>query len=159
MLPAFDLAAVPALSRGARCLPLLSLPLPRPGARTARPQERLDRLERDLNMLQRQVYRGAPTPATARRPSAAVNAEIRMDRLEAQMRDLTGRVEEFTNQVDAAAPAASSRSTATSRCALSRPGRPIAAAAPPAGRGRGVGRRRDRRGRRRPPRAGRPPLG
>jgi tol-pal system protein YbgF len=61
-------------------------------------QERLDRLERDLNMLQRQVYRGAPPPVGG--GGAAVNGEIRMDRLEAQMRDLTGRVEEFTNQIE-----------------------------------------------------------
>lgn len=66
-------------------------------------QERLDRLERDLNMLQRQVYRGAPAPAMAPAVGsdggALVNTEIRMDRLEAQMRDLTGRVEEFINQI------------------------------------------------------------
>lgn len=60
--------------------------------------ERLDRLERDLNMLQRQVYRGAPAPAGG--GGAAVNTEIRMDRLEGQMRDLTGRVEEFINQIE-----------------------------------------------------------
>src|SRR5437763_1917075 len=63
--------------------------------------ERLDRLERDLNMLQRQVYRGGPTPlAAAGDPGVAMNAEIRMDRIESQMRDLTGRVEEFMNQVE-----------------------------------------------------------
>jgi tol-pal system protein YbgF len=60
--------------------------------------ERLDRLERDLNMLQRQVYRGAPAPTGG--GGAAVNTEIRMDRLEGQMRDLTGRVEEFINQIE-----------------------------------------------------------
>jgi tol-pal system protein YbgF len=64
-------------------------------------QERLDRLERDLNMLQRQVYRGAPAPPVAGGDGAgAVNSEIRMDRLETQMRDLTGRVEEFINQIE-----------------------------------------------------------
>lgn len=63
-------------------------------------QERLDRLERDLNMLQRQVYRGAPAPPMGGDPSAAVNAEIRIDRIESQMRDLNGRVEEFANQVE-----------------------------------------------------------
>jgi tol-pal system protein YbgF len=64
-------------------------------------QERLDRLERDLNMLQRQVYRGAPpSPMAAGEGGAAVNSEIRMGRLEAQMRDLTGRVEEFVNQIE-----------------------------------------------------------
>lgn len=62
-------------------------------------QERLDRLERDLNMLQRQVYRGAPPPPIGADGGAAVNAEIRMDRLESQMRDLTGHVEEVTNQI------------------------------------------------------------
>jgi tol-pal system protein YbgF len=60
--------------------------------------ERLDRLERDLNMLQRQVYRGAPPPLGGDR-GAAVNAEIRMERLEAQMRDLTGHVEEVMNKI------------------------------------------------------------
>jgi tol-pal system protein YbgF len=64
-------------------------------------QERIERLERDLNMLQRQVYRGAPPPPVIGGDGgAAVNAEIRMDRLEAQMRELTGRVEEFTNQIE-----------------------------------------------------------
>jgi tol-pal system protein YbgF len=62
-------------------------------------QERLDRLERDLNMLQRQVYRGAPA-SVGGGGGAAVNTEIRMDRLEAQMRDLTGRIEEFDNQIE-----------------------------------------------------------
>jgi tol-pal system protein YbgF len=60
--------------------------------------ERLDRLERDLNMLQRQVYRGAPSPMGG--DAGAVNVQVRMDRLEEQMRELTGRVEEFTNQVE-----------------------------------------------------------
>jgi len=62
-------------------------------------QERLDRIERDLNMLQRQVYRGAPTSATSGDSSSAASTEIRLERLEGSMRDLTGRVEEFSNQV------------------------------------------------------------
>jgi tol-pal system protein YbgF len=63
--------------------------------------ERLDRVERDLNMLQRQVYRGAPPPPVAGGDGVgAVNTQIRMDRLEAQMRELTGRVEEFINQIE-----------------------------------------------------------
>src|SRR5438132_1466413 len=62
--------------------------------------ERLDRLERDLNMLQRQVYRGAPAPMMGGDPSGAASGEVRMDRLEQQMRELTGRVEEFVNQID-----------------------------------------------------------
>jgi tol-pal system protein YbgF len=61
--------------------------------------ERLDRVERDLNMLQRQVYRGAPAPMLGGDPGGAASGEVRMDRLEQQMRELTGRVEEFTNQI------------------------------------------------------------
>jgi tol-pal system protein YbgF len=68
--------------------------------------DRLDRLERDMNQLQRQVYRGggsggAPVPAApADSSSSAVSAEIRMDQLEAQMRQLTGTVEETTYNID-----------------------------------------------------------
>src|SRR5438094_2713691 len=62
--------------------------------------ERLDRLERDLNMLQRQVYRGAPAPMMSGDPGNAAGGEVRMDRLEQQMRELTGRVEEFLNQIE-----------------------------------------------------------
>jgi tol-pal system protein YbgF len=64
-------------------------------------QERLDRLERDLNMLQRQVYRGVPPPPLVPGdPAAAVNAQLRLDHLENEVRELTGRVEEFANQVE-----------------------------------------------------------
>src|SRR5947208_8269948 len=63
--------------------------------------DRIDRLERDLNMLQRQVYRGGPAPGPGGGdPGVAMNAELRMDRIETQMRELTGRVEEFMNQFD-----------------------------------------------------------
>jgi tol-pal system protein YbgF len=62
--------------------------------------ERLDRIERDLNMLQRQVYRGAPGPTVGGDSGAAVNVELRMNRIEEQMRDLTGRIEEYTNQLE-----------------------------------------------------------
>ncbi|MGD9613921.1 MAG: tol-pal system protein YbgF [Alphaproteobacteria bacterium] len=64
------------------------------------PYDRLDRLERDLNMLQRHVYRGAPVPMYAPDGAAAVNAQLRMDRLEAEMRELTGRVEEYANRLE-----------------------------------------------------------
>lgn len=62
-------------------------------------QERLDRLERDLNMLQRQVYRGAPTSASGGDATTAASTEVRLEALEQQMRDLTGKVEEYGNQV------------------------------------------------------------
>jgi tol-pal system protein YbgF len=63
-------------------------------------QDRLDRLERDLSMLQRQVYRGAPSPVVSAGSAGAVDTELRMDRLEAQMRELTGRVEDAVNGVE-----------------------------------------------------------
>jgi tol-pal system protein YbgF len=63
-------------------------------------QERLDRLERDLSMLQRQVYRGGPSTVVGPGSSVAVDVELRMDRLETQMRDLTGRVEDAVNEVE-----------------------------------------------------------
>src|SRR5438874_1052671 len=53
--------------------------------------DRLDRLERDLNMLQRQVYRGGPAPVPGGDPGVAMNAELRIDRIETQMRELTRR--------------------------------------------------------------------
>lgn len=68
-------------------------------------EDRLDRIERDLNMLQRQVYRGAPAAMAAPGngsggSTTAADIEIRMERVEAQMRDLTGKVEEITNGVE-----------------------------------------------------------
>jgi len=71
-------------------------------AQDASTQERLDRIERDLSMLQRQVYRttgGEAPPGAESAGSTAVDLQVRMDRLEQQMRDLTGRVEDETNQV------------------------------------------------------------
>jgi tol-pal system protein YbgF len=63
-------------------------------------QDRLDRLERDLSMLQRQVYRGGGGPAVSPGSNTAVDTELRMDRLETEMRDLTGRVEDAANGVE-----------------------------------------------------------
>src|SRR5580658_7133755 len=68
--------------------------------------DRLDRIERDLNMLERQVYRGPQTSGAVAAPTAggggvnAADIEIRMERVEAQMRDLTGRVEQIANGLD-----------------------------------------------------------
>ncbi len=62
--------------------------------------ERLDRLERDLNMLQRHVYRGAAVSTYGPDGAASVNTQLRMDRLEAEMRELTGRIEEVGNHVE-----------------------------------------------------------
>ena len=85
-------------------LVLLSLTAAVPAARAqdATTQDRLARIERDLSMLQRQVYRGtdgeAP-PGADLGGSTAVDLQVRMDRIEQQMRDLTGRVEDETNQL------------------------------------------------------------
>jgi tol-pal system protein YbgF len=62
--------------------------------------DRLDRLERDLNQVQRQVYRnqvgGAPAPITPGVDgNAAIDVQNRMDQLEGQMRALTGQLEEI----------------------------------------------------------------
>jgi tol-pal system protein YbgF len=66
-------------------------------------QERLNTLEREISMLQRQVYSSGPTPVVPPPPSfgsgAAVDTELRMSRLETQMRELTGRVEDAVNAV------------------------------------------------------------
>ncbi|MEA2757101.1 MAG: hypothetical protein QOJ54_3390 [Aliidongia sp.] len=69
-------------------------------AQDARPLlERIDRLERDLNQLQRQVYRNqvgtAPTPTVGEGGASSLDSQIRMDQLEGQLRTLTGQLEEI----------------------------------------------------------------
>src|SRR6185437_7270832 len=64
--------------------------------------DRLDRLERDMNMLQRQVYRGtspggAPVPMSPADTQTAVNSEVRFGQIDDQMRNITGQIEELTN--------------------------------------------------------------
>lgn len=67
--------------------------------------DRLDRLERDTNLLQRQVYRGggaagapvAPSPPDA---TSAVTYEVRIGQLEDQLRTLTGQLEEMNYNID-----------------------------------------------------------
>jgi tol-pal system protein YbgF len=68
--------------------------------------DRIDRLERDMNLLQRQVYRGtgpdnaalAPSPAGG--PQGTLNYEVRISALEDQMRQLTGQIEEINYNLD-----------------------------------------------------------
>jgi tol-pal system protein YbgF len=75
-----------------------SLPAPAQDLTTA---QRLDRLERDLSMLQRQVYSNSGgTQELGEESGNPADIEVRMERLEQQMRDLTGRFEEVTNQID-----------------------------------------------------------
>jgi tol-pal system protein YbgF len=64
-------------------------------------QNRIDRLERDLSIMQRQVGRpGAPAPGAAAggegaSSAALVQMEARLSALESSFRDLTGRIEEI----------------------------------------------------------------
>jgi tol-pal system protein YbgF len=89
-------------TRSILLLAVVAVATPVPAARSQdrAVQDRLDRLERDLSMLQRQVYRGGSAQVVTAGPGAAVDVELRMDRLEDQMRELTGRVEEEVNQVE-----------------------------------------------------------
>lgn len=61
--------------------------------------DRIDRLERDVNMLQRQVYRGTSpsgTPMAVTPPdgSSALSEDVRIDQIESEMRALTGQIEQ-----------------------------------------------------------------
>src|SRR5260221_9889417 len=67
--------------------------------------DRLDRMERDMNQLQRQVYgggstSGAPVPVAPADGGTAVNLELRVDQIETQMRTLTGSLEEVNYSID-----------------------------------------------------------
>src|SRR5690242_5349766 len=67
--------------------------------------DRLDRIERDMNLLQRQVYRGtgpggAPVAVNPPDSQSAVNYEVRISQLEDQMRSLTGQLEETNYNID-----------------------------------------------------------
>jgi len=83
-------------------LMVLAVALPTQTARSQdrATQDRLDRLERDLSMLQRQVYRSAGGSAVPAGANAAVDSELRIDRLETEIRELTGRVEDAVNGVE-----------------------------------------------------------
>jgi tol-pal system protein YbgF len=64
--------------------------------------DRLDRIERDMNLLQRQVYRGGTgaAPVAPSDPSQELNFQLRLDQIETQMRTLTGQQEEINYQID-----------------------------------------------------------
>ena len=53
---------------------VMILPTPAARAQDRAVQDRLDRLERDLSMLQRQVYRGGPSPVVSTGSGGAVDA-------------------------------------------------------------------------------------
>ena len=66
--------------------------------------DRIERLQRDLATLQRYVYRGEPasetaapapvTPGAALTGTQAARIEVRLSQFEAQLRELTGQIEE-----------------------------------------------------------------
>lgn len=68
--------------------------------------DRLDRMERELNLLQRQVYQGrvtggepaatAEAEATGLNPKVAARMEVRINQLETELRTLTGKAEEIS---------------------------------------------------------------
>jgi tol-pal system protein YbgF len=67
--------------------------------------DRIDRLERDVNLLQRQVYRGtspsgAPVPVSPPDTQASLSNEVRIGQVEDQVRTLNGQLEEITYNID-----------------------------------------------------------
>jgi tol-pal system protein YbgF len=70
---------------------------------------RIERLQRDMNTLQRQVYRGNVPPPSAEAPAAAMGSgsepnlaaamQVRLDEIETQMRVFTGRLEEANHAI------------------------------------------------------------
>lgn len=70
--------------------------------------DQIQRLQRELSDLQRQVYGGETPPAGASSgagvaPTQAARIELRLNQFEDQLRDLTGRVEEMQFQADSVA--------------------------------------------------------
>jgi len=85
-------AAAPAALLAA-CLALTALP-----AAGQSVESQLQRLQRELSDLQRQVYGGAAPPAGAESgaaPTAAAHMQIQLNELEAQIAELTGRLEDL----------------------------------------------------------------
>lgn len=67
--------------------------------------DQIDRLRRDVDVLQRQLARGAPAAATGGAAAGGIpttfieQTDARFGDLDTQLRDITGRVEELTYQV------------------------------------------------------------
>jgi tol-pal system protein YbgF len=150
----------PALHIALAAMLLANAPMPA-AAQDARVLiERLDRLERDMNLMQRQVYRGGGGAGTAAPvdPSRELDQTMRMDRLESEMRTLTGQLEEINYAIDqlrsrldrlvgdvdlrltaietgapaaSAAPKAATPTTPAARAAAAAPGAPTQSAADP----------------------------
>lgn len=78
------------------CLVGASFLLPVPAqAQTDQLNARLDRIENEMNTLNRAVYKGeAPPPGAFDASAGTANLEVRLQELESQIRDLTGRIEQ-----------------------------------------------------------------
>lgn len=63
---------------------------------------RLERIERDLSVLQRQIYRdqSAGGGESAMTSEGSASLFVRLSQLEEQMRDLTGQIEELSFKID-----------------------------------------------------------
>lgn len=62
---------------------------------------RLDRIENEMNTLNRAVYKGeAPPPGAYDASAGTANLEVRLQELESQIRDLTGRIEQQGYDID-----------------------------------------------------------
>jgi tol-pal system protein YbgF len=90
VLLALAAGAVPAAAQQSDIKPLL---------------DRIDQLERDVNLLQRQVYRGTspggtPVPVNPPEGQTALSDDVRISQLEDQMRTLTGQLEEINYSID-----------------------------------------------------------
>jgi tol-pal system protein YbgF len=79
---------------------VIAIAIPSARSQDRATQDRLDRLERDLTLLQRQYRGGGPNQIPGGPAGSAVDTELRMDRLETQMRELTGRIEDAVNGVE-----------------------------------------------------------
>jgi tol-pal system protein YbgF len=64
--------------------------------------DRIDRLERDLILLQRQFYRNqvGTAPSAPGGEGAPLDAQIRMNQIDDQLRSLTGQLEEIEYNID-----------------------------------------------------------
>ena len=83
------------------CLTIFTLPAMAQGSDVNALVDQLERMRRDLTVLQRDYYRGEKPPpsgesdATATPRASIAQAEIRMNALENELRRLTGEVEQF----------------------------------------------------------------
>ncbi|MCC6597256.1 MAG: tol-pal system protein YbgF [Alphaproteobacteria bacterium] len=91
---------------GLLCLLLLICLVVMPGAAWAQSDRemnnRLNRMENDIQTLSRALYKGEQPPAGAISPGVSANAadmEVRLQRMEADLQEMRGRVEEQSHEI------------------------------------------------------------